>query len=66
MIKYTANWRLNAALVNMGARTKNINQNSRVFQSVIEDMKYSGLSPEEGAILLLNAVGKAFDDRNGL
>jgi hypothetical protein len=66
MIKYIANWRLNAALVNMGAPTKIINQKSRVFQEVIEDMKYGGLSPGEGAKLVLNALDKAFDVQNEL
>jgi len=66
MVKYIANWRLNAALINMGAPTKIINQNSRVFQGVIEDMKYGGLSAEEGAKLVINAVDKAFDVQNVL
>ncbi len=66
MVNYIANWRLNAALVNMGAPTKIINQNSRIFQGVIEDMKFGGLSPEEGAKLVLTAVDKAFDVQNEL
>lgn len=66
MVKYIANWRLNAALVNMEAPTKIINPNSRVFQGVIEDMKYGGLSAEEGAKLVLNAINEAFDAHSGL
>jgi hypothetical protein len=66
MVKYIANWRLNSALVKMDAPTKIINQNSRVFQGVIEDMKFGGLSPEEGAKLVLNALDKAFDVQNEL
>ena len=66
MVKYIANWRLNAALVSVGAPTKIINQNSRVFQGVIEDMKYGGLSAEKGAKIVLNALDKACDIQGGL
>lgn len=66
MVKYIANWRLNAALVNMGAPTRIINQNSHIFQGVIEDMKYGGLSPEKGAKLVLHALDKACDAQSGL
>jgi len=66
MVKYIANWRLNAALENMGAPTRIINRNSHVFQGVIEDMKYGGLSPEKGTKLVLHALDKACDALSGL
>ena len=64
MTKYTASWRLNSALGNMGAPTKIINRKSSIFQAVLEDVKYGHLSPEEGAKYLLKAVHQVFDAQN--
>ena len=50
----------------MGAPTRIINRNSHVFQGVIEDMKYGGLSPEKGTKLVLHALDKACDALSGL
>ena len=61
MVKFTARWRLYSALGSMGAPMIIINQKSTVFDCVIEDMKFGGLSPDEGARRVLKAVHGAFD-----
>ncbi len=61
MVKYTARWKLHSALGSMGAPMRIINRNSTVFECVIEDIKYGGLSPDEGAKRVLKAVHNAFD-----
>ena len=63
MIKYTAGWRLHSALGNMGAPMKIINRRSTLFQGVIKEIKYGGLSPDEGAKRVLRAVHNAFDQQ---
>lgn len=59
MLKFTASWNLHNALNDMNAPMEIIKMESSIFQSVVKDIQFGTLTPEEGAIIVLDSLGKA-------
>lgn len=59
MLKFTASWNLHNALNDMNAPMEIIKMESSIFQGVAKDIQIGTLTPEEGAIIVLDSLGKA-------
>jgi hypothetical protein len=58
MLKFTASWNLHSALNDMNAPMERINVESSIFQGVVNDIRLGTITPEEGAIIVLDTLGK--------
>jgi len=59
MLKFTASWNLHSALNEMNAPMEKINVESSLFQGVVKDIQLGAITPEEGAKIVLDMLGKA-------
>ncbi|MGB5226412.1 MAG: hypothetical protein WBM38_00810 [Arenicellales bacterium] len=66
MLELIASWSLYCALNEMGIPTENINVESPIFQGVVKDIQSGTLTPEEGANIVLDMLGKPnYGNRRG-
>jgi hypothetical protein len=59
MLKFTASWYLHSALNDMNAPMERINVESSIFQGVVSDIQLGTITPEEGAVIVLDTLAKA-------
>jgi len=59
MLKFTASWNLHCALNNMNAPMEIIKMESPILQGVVKGIQFGTLTPEEGAIIVLDTFGRA-------
>lgn len=58
MRDFTASWHLHSALNAMNAPVEKINIESPIFQGIVKDIQSGTLTPKEGAIIMLDMLGK--------
>jgi hypothetical protein len=66
MREFTASWSLHCALNEMNIPTEDINLESPIFQGVVKDIQSGILTPEEGANIVLDMLGRPnYGNRRG-